>query len=132
MEIVLDVHQVVRDLLGAVLVESDDSAYSPRGRGWPHNRRMEIRPAGQDPGGRDSARDDHQQAGALLIPKLNAELSGIYPEAGATHFGLAPADVAAGNGAFLVAYRDDQPVGCGAVRLIGPADGRDQADVRRA
>ena len=61
------------------------------------------------------------QAGALLIPKLNAELSGIYPEAGATHFGLAPADVADGNGAFLVAYRDDQPVGCGAVRLIGPA-----------
>ena len=29
--------------------------------------------------------------------------------------------MADGNGAFLVAYRDDQPVGCGAVRLIGPA-----------
>jgi hypothetical protein len=29
-----------------------------------------------------------------LIPKLRAELSGMYPEPGANHFGLTPADVA--------------------------------------
>jgi GNAT superfamily N-acetyltransferase len=53
-----------------------------------------------------------------LIPRLNAELSEAYPEAGANHFGLADADVAPGRGAFLVVYRDGRPVGCGAVRLI--------------
>jgi putative acetyltransferase len=57
---------------------------------------------------------------AALIGELNAELSGLYPEPGANHFGLAPRDVAPGRGAFLVAYRDDQAVGCGAMRLIDP------------
>ena len=53
-----------------------------------------------------------------LIDALNAELSGVYPEAGATHFGLDPGDVADGRGAFLVVYREGTPVGCGAVRLL--------------
>ena len=61
------------------------------------------------------------QAAGCLIPKLNAELSAVYPEPGANHFGLLPEDVAPGRGAFLVAYRDDRPVGCGAVRLIDSA-----------
>ena len=117
--IVLDVHQVVRDLSGVVLVDQMiRHAYEVEAG---LIRRMEIRPARQDPAVVIHRETITDQAGALLISKLNAELSGIYPEAGATHFGLAPADVADGNGAFLVAYRDDQPVGCGAVRLIGPA-----------
>lgn len=56
-----------------------------------------------------------------LIRALNAELSAMYSEPGANHFGLEASDVAPGRGAFLVAYREGQPVGCGAVRLIDPA-----------
>src|SRR5262249_51652316 len=33
-------------------------------------------------------------------------------------FRLDPEEVAPGRGAFLVAYRDDLPVGCGAVRVL--------------
>jgi hypothetical protein len=53
-----------------------------------------------------------------LIDALNAELSGIYPEAGATHFGLDPEEVSGQRGAFLVIRLDGVPVGCGAVRLL--------------
>ena len=53
-----------------------------------------------------------------LINALNAELSGIYPEAGATHFGLDPEEVSDQRGAFLVIRLDGVPVGCGAVRLL--------------
>jgi GNAT superfamily N-acetyltransferase len=59
-------------------------------------------------------------ASRVLINALNAELSGAYPEPGATHFGLEPEDVAIGRGAFLVVHRGGIPVGCGAVRLIDP------------
>ncbi len=55
-----------------------------------------------------------------LIESLNAELTGAYPEPGATHFGLDPADVSGGRGSFLVIYQEGNPVGCGAVRLIDP------------
>lgn len=55
-----------------------------------------------------------------LIGRLNAELEGRYPEAGANHFRLDPEEVAPGRGAFLVARRDGRPVACGAVRLIEP------------
>lgn len=58
-----------------------------------------------------------------LIEALNAELSGAYPEPGATHFGLAPAEVSGTRGAFLVVYREGEPVGCGAVRLVDPHTG---------
>jgi GNAT superfamily N-acetyltransferase len=57
-----------------------------------------------------------------LIAALNAELSAMYPEPGATHFRLDPDEVAPGRGAFLVAYADGAPVGCGAVRLLGDGD----------
>ncbi len=53
-----------------------------------------------------------------LIASLNAELSGIYPEPGSTHFHLDPEEVADGRGAFLVVYREGTPVGCGALRLL--------------
>lgn len=53
-----------------------------------------------------------------LIRDLNAELTKQYPEEGANHFRLDPDEVAEGRGALLVAYLDDAPVGCGAVRRI--------------
>ena len=53
-----------------------------------------------------------------LIGALNAELSATYPEPGATHFGLDEAEVSGDRGAFLVAWLDGEPVGCGAVRLL--------------
>lgn len=53
-----------------------------------------------------------------LITELNAELTGRYPEAGATHFRLDAAEVAPGFGAFFVASIDGEAVGCGAVRRI--------------
>ena len=66
-------------------------------------------------------------AARSLITELNAELSGMYPEPGATHFGLDPAQVAEGQGAFLVIVRDGIPVGCGAVRRIDA----DTAELKR-
>ncbi len=49
-----------------------------------------------------------------LIAALNAELLARYPEEGATHFALALEEVAPGRGAFLVAWRDEVAIGCGA------------------
>jgi putative acetyltransferase len=57
-------------------------------------------------------------AARSLIEALNAELSGRYPEQGATHFRLDPEEVAEGQGVFLIASRAGKPVGCGAVRRI--------------
>jgi transketolase len=51
-----------------------------------------------------------------LIVALNAELSKLYREPGANHFRLDPAEVAEGQGAFLVAFAGGEAVGCGAVR----------------
>jgi putative acetyltransferase len=64
--------------------------------------------------------DDVSQA---LIRELNAELSGLYPEPGANHFGLQPDEVAPGRGAFLVVHLDGVPVGCGALRRIDAETG---------
>ena len=55
---------------------------------------------------------------ASLITALNGELIQQYPEPGATHFRLGSDEVAEGRGAFLVAYVDGTPLGCGAVRLL--------------
>lgn len=56
---------------------------------------------------------------AALIAELNAELSALYPKPGATHFTLTASQTAPGSGGFFVAWLDDEPVGCGAVR-VGP------------
>jgi putative acetyltransferase len=55
---------------------------------------------------------------ARLIAALNAELTALFPEPGATHFSLSSAQVETGEGAFLVAYVDGTAVGCGAVRRL--------------
>lgn len=55
---------------------------------------------------------------ASLITALNDELLQQYPEPGATHFRLGSDEVAEGRGAFLVAYVDGTPLGCGAVRYL--------------
>jgi putative acetyltransferase len=55
---------------------------------------------------------------ARLIAALNAELTALFPEAGATHFSLTGAQVEASEGAFLIAYLDGMAVGCGAVRRL--------------
>jgi GNAT superfamily N-acetyltransferase len=62
-----------------------------------------------------------------LITALNAELSARYPEPGANHFRLDAGEVAPGHGAFLIAYRDNTPLACGAVRLLSP----ERAEVKR-
>jgi len=56
-----------------------------------------------------------------LIAELNAELSELYPEEGATHFRLDPDEVSEARGAFLVAFLDGVPVGCGALRRLDAA-----------
>jgi putative acetyltransferase len=58
-----------------------------------------------------------------LIEALNAELLGRYPEEGACHFRLDANEVATGQGAFLLALRSSQPVGCGAVRRVATHTG---------
>ena len=58
-----------------------------------------------------------------LIAALNAELTQLYPEEGACHFGLDAAEVEEGRGTFLVARVGGQPAGCSAVRRIGDGAG---------
>jgi GNAT superfamily N-acetyltransferase len=53
-----------------------------------------------------------------LIGELNAELSGMYPEPGATHFRLDPDEVSGDRGCFVVAEVDDVAVACGAYRRL--------------
>jgi GNAT superfamily N-acetyltransferase len=59
-------------------------------------------------------------ASRALIDALNAELRGVYPEPGATHFSLDSGEVAGGRGAFFIVYHDGAPIGCGALRLLDP------------
>lgn len=55
---------------------------------------------------------------ARLIAALNSELTETFPESGATHFSLSDTQVAAGDGAFLIAWLDGAAIGCGAVRRL--------------
>jgi putative acetyltransferase len=56
-----------------------------------------------------------------LIAELNAELSRNYTPEQRFH-SLATEEVAEGAGAFLVAWVDGEPVGCGAVRMLPAAE----------
>jgi putative acetyltransferase len=58
-----------------------------------------------------------------LIAALNAELTQLYPEPGATHFRLDAQGLHPEHGVFLIAYRQAQPVGCGALRRIDSTTG---------
>ncbi len=62
--------------------------------------------------------DLNAEVSRALIGALNDELRGLYSEPGATHFRLDPDEVTDGRGIFLVAYRDGNPVACGALRLL--------------
>jgi GNAT superfamily N-acetyltransferase len=55
-----------------------------------------------------------------LILALNTELENRYPEDGANFFRLDAEEVKEGRGGFFVAFIDQKPVGCGAVRRIEP------------
>lgn len=59
----------------------------------------------------------------LLISQLNMDLSSRYPEPGALVYSLDAADIVQGVGALLMAELDDEPVGCGAYRVIDDAPG---------
>ena len=62
-----------------------------------------------------------------LIGELDAELHSQYPEPGSNHFRLDPAEVAPGRGVMVVARWRDEPVACGAIRMIAT----DTAEVKR-
>jgi putative acetyltransferase len=62
-----------------------------------------------------------------LISALNQELLGTYTEPGATHFRLDPEDVTPGRGIFLVVRFNEDPVGCGALRVLDA----DTAELKR-
>jgi GNAT superfamily N-acetyltransferase len=55
---------------------------------------------------------------ARLIAALNAELMATHPEPGSTHFSLSGEQVTDCQGAFFIAWLDQVPVGCGAVRRL--------------
>jgi GNAT superfamily N-acetyltransferase len=66
-------------------------------------------------------------AALTLIGALNRDLTERYPDPGTRHFRLAANEVAEGRGAFLVAYLDGRPVGCGAIRRLD----EERAEVKR-
>jgi putative acetyltransferase len=53
-----------------------------------------------------------------LFCALNHELSLLYPEQGANHFGLDADEVALGEGGLFVAFDGDTPVGCSVIRRL--------------
>jgi putative acetyltransferase len=53
-----------------------------------------------------------------LFAELNREVDGIYPEEGANHYRLDPAEVSPGRGGCFVLWMGAEPVGCGALRML--------------
>src|SRR5262245_18565839 len=68
-------------------------------------------------------RDILSSVARSLIGPLSRELAAVSSEEGPTHLRLDPWEVAEGQGAFLVAFRGDVAVGCGAVRRIDTGTG---------
>jgi GNAT superfamily N-acetyltransferase len=64
-----------------------------------------------------------------LISNLNSDLYSRYPEPGALVFSLESADIQDGVGMLLMAVLDDEPVGCGAFRMIDDRPG--SAEIKR-
>ena len=63
-----------------------------------------------------------------LIRARHDELSALYADTREADFLDLPArDIAPGAGVFLIAWLDDQPVGCGALRRLGD----DQGEIKR-
>jgi GNAT superfamily N-acetyltransferase len=60
--------------------------------------------------------DPYSDAAACLIGNLSAELGARYGDDGSGAF--SPDDVRVPGGAFVVAWLDHQPVGCGALRPL--------------
>ncbi|MFN2270444.1 MAG: GNAT family N-acetyltransferase [Anaerolineae bacterium] len=60
--------------------------------------------------------DPHGDAAARLIKNLSAELGERYGDDGSGAF--SPDDVQVPGGAFVIAWLDHQPVGCGALRPL--------------
>src|SRR5919204_858538 len=58
-----------------------------------------------------------------LIARLDAELTERYPNPEDNFFELAEEQVDGREGVLLVARVDGEPVGCGALRRLGPATG---------
>ena len=58
-----------------------------------------------------------------LTARLDAELAERYPDLERSRLEQAPAQVAIGRGLFLIARVAGEPVGCGALRIIGSTMG---------
>jgi GNAT superfamily N-acetyltransferase len=65
----------------------------------------------------------------VLISNLNSDLYSRYPEPGALLFSLEAADIEDGVGLLLMAVLDDEPVGCGAFRVMDDRVG--SAEIKR-
>lgn len=67
-----------------------------------------------------------------MLARLNAELLAATPEGGSNFFHVAAEHVSEDNGAFFVAWLDDQPRACGAWRRIDDVAGRPgTAEIKR-
>ncbi|WP_394834673.1 GNAT family N-acetyltransferase [Pendulispora rubella] len=81
---------------------------------WPKLQRLRVERTGLSVRRADLTSDE----AATLIRALNHELASMYSEPGANHFHLDPAQVTGARGAYVIAYVEDEPAGCGAVRAF--------------
>jgi putative acetyltransferase len=76
------------------------------------------------PGSLRIARGDIRSEDAqLLLAALDAELTARYPEEPVSEWRLEPDEVSPGQGAFVVAFRDQRLVGCCALRRLEDGSG---------